>query len=143
MNDALAAARDYIERGWAPVPVPFRTKGPLLEEWQNTRVDAETAPNFFNSGLQNIGIILGAASGGLHDLGPRALYEFLRELLDRQMPDAFVDRLERHAWFPPGGHENDRGMRDPTTYSHLDVPQGSVEGGPALGARHMSAEAAA
>jgi hypothetical protein len=49
----------------------------------------------------------------LHDLGPRALYEFLRELLDRQMPDAqaFVDRLERYARLPPeamraiGGYE--------------------------------------
>ena len=88
MNDALAAARDYIERGWAPIPVPFRTKGPLLDEWQTLRINAETAPNFFNGAPQNIGIILGAASGGLCDLGPRALYEFLRELLDRQMPDA-------------------------------------------------------
>ena len=43
MNDALAAARDYIERGWAPIPVPFRTKGPLLDEWQTLRINAETA----------------------------------------------------------------------------------------------------
>ena len=68
MNDALAAARDYIERGWAPIPVPFRTKGPLLDEWQTLRINAETAPNFFNGAPQNIGIILGAASGGLCDL---------------------------------------------------------------------------
>ena len=67
MNDALAAACDYIERGWAPIPVPFRTKGPLLEEWQTIRINAETAPNFFNGAPQNIGIILGAASGGLCD----------------------------------------------------------------------------
>ena len=68
MNDLLSAARDYLERGWAPIPVPFRTKGPLLDEWQTLRINAETAPNFFNSGPQNIGIILGAASGGLCDL---------------------------------------------------------------------------
>jgi hypothetical protein len=68
MNDALAAAREYIERGWAPVPVPFRTKGPLLDGWQTLRINAETAPNFFNGAPQNIGIILGAASGGLCDL---------------------------------------------------------------------------
>jgi hypothetical protein len=143
MNDALAAARDNIERGWAPVPVPFRTKGPLLEEWQNTRINAETAPNLFNSGPQNIGIILGSASGRL--ARPRAA-RALRISAGIARPAnarCLVDRLERHAWFPPEGHENDRGMRDPTTYSHLDVPQGSVESGPALGARHMSAEAAA
>ena len=68
MNDALAAARDYIERGWAPVPVPFRTKGPLLADWQTLKINRETAPNFFNGAPQNIGIILGAASGGLCDL---------------------------------------------------------------------------
>ena len=33
--------------------------------------------------------------------------------------------------------------RDQPRRHHLDVPQGAVEGGPALGARHMSAEAAA
>ena len=68
MTDALSAARDYIERGWAPIPVPFRTKGPLLADWQTVRINAETAPNFFNGAAQNIGIILGAASGGLCDL---------------------------------------------------------------------------
>ena len=68
MNDAASAARDYIERGWAPIPVPFRTKGPLLDAWQTLRINAETAPNFFNGAPQNIGIILGAASGGLCDL---------------------------------------------------------------------------
>ena len=68
MTDALSAARDYIERGWAPIPVPFRTKGPLLDAWQSVKISAETAPNFFNGAPQNIGIILGAASGGLCDL---------------------------------------------------------------------------
>jgi hypothetical protein len=68
MNDALAAARDYIERGWAPIPVPFRTKGPLLDAWQTVRINAETAPAYFDGGPQNIGIILGVASGGLCDL---------------------------------------------------------------------------
>jgi AAA domain/Bifunctional DNA primase/polymerase, N-terminal len=68
MIDAFAAACDYIERGWAPIPVPFRTKGPLLADWQTVRMNAETAPNFFNGAPQNIGIILGAASAGLCDL---------------------------------------------------------------------------
>jgi hypothetical protein len=68
MIDMLAAARDYIERGWAPIPVPFRTKGPVLDAWQTIRINAETAPSFFNGAPQNIGIILGAASGGLCDL---------------------------------------------------------------------------
>jgi hypothetical protein len=68
MTDVLAAARDYIERGWAPVPVPIRTKGPIIEAWQTLRINEETAPNFFNGGAQNIGVILGEASSGLCDL---------------------------------------------------------------------------
>jgi hypothetical protein len=68
MTDTLSAARDYIERGWAPIPVPFRTKGPLLDAWHTLRINAETVPNFFDGAPQNIGIILGAASGGLCDL---------------------------------------------------------------------------
>ena len=68
MIDALSAARDYIERGWAPIPVPFRTKGPVRDAWHTLRINAETAPIFFNGGPQNIGIILGSASSGLCDL---------------------------------------------------------------------------
>ena len=68
MTDLLSAARDYLERGWRPIPVPFRTKGPLLEDWQTLRISAETAPTYFNGAPQNIGVILGAASGGLCDL---------------------------------------------------------------------------
>jgi hypothetical protein len=48
--------------------VPFRTKGPLLADWQTLKINRETAPTYFNGAPQNIGIILGAASGGLCDL---------------------------------------------------------------------------
>jgi hypothetical protein len=68
VTDTLSAARDYIERGWAPIPIPFRTKGPVLDAWHTLRINKETAPSFFNGGPQNIGILLGSASGGLCDL---------------------------------------------------------------------------
>ena len=64
----LAAALDYIARGWSPIPIPHREKGPLIEAWQDIRVNAETAAGFFNGAKQNVGIILGKASGGLTDL---------------------------------------------------------------------------
>ena len=28
-------AQGYLERGWVPVPVPYRKKGPTDEGWQN------------------------------------------------------------------------------------------------------------
>jgi hypothetical protein len=64
----LSAALAYIARGWSPIPVPHREKGPLIEAWQNIRITTETAPADFNGAAQNIGVILGKASGGLTDV---------------------------------------------------------------------------
>ena len=64
----LTAALDYIARGWSPIPIPHREKGPLIDAWQDVRVNAETAAAYFNRAKQNVGIILGKASGGLTDL---------------------------------------------------------------------------
>ena len=64
----LVAALDYIARGWSPIPIPHREKGPLIDAWQDIRVNAETAAGYFNGAKQNVGIILGKASGGLTDL---------------------------------------------------------------------------
>jgi putative DNA primase/helicase len=63
MSSAKAAAR-YIERGWAPVPIPARQKGPRISDWQRLRLSLEDVPRYFNNG-QNVGIINGKASGGL------------------------------------------------------------------------------
>src|SRR5829696_1980661 len=63
MSSAKAAAR-YIERGWAPVPMPARQKGPRIADWQRLRLSLEDVPRYFNNG-QNVGIINGQASGGL------------------------------------------------------------------------------
>ncbi len=64
----LAIARSYIARGWAPVPIPTRQKGPQSKGWGRLRLDADTAAQHFNGQAQNIGIILGEASGGLVDI---------------------------------------------------------------------------
>lgn len=64
----LDIARSYIARGWAPVPIPDRSKRPLLDGWQNLRITQETATEHFNGRPQNIGVILGDASGGLVDV---------------------------------------------------------------------------
>jgi Bifunctional DNA primase/polymerase, N-terminal len=64
----LEIALDYIERGWNPVPIPFREKGPTGNGWQARVITADTAPQFFNGGPQNIGVILGPTSRGLTDI---------------------------------------------------------------------------
>ena len=63
LDDVLAC----IARGWSPIPVPFRTKKPVLSGWQHLRITAETAPAYFNGAKQNFGVILGPASHGLAD----------------------------------------------------------------------------
>ncbi len=68
MTDMLAAALDYIALGWSPIPVPHRQKGPVIDSWQDIRITSETAPRYFNGAPQNIGVILGPASGGLTDI---------------------------------------------------------------------------
>jgi hypothetical protein len=48
--------------------VPFRDKGPRLKGWQNLRIDSvEQVARYFRDPT-NIGVILGAASGGLVDM---------------------------------------------------------------------------
>jgi Bifunctional DNA primase/polymerase, N-terminal len=65
----LEDARDYCRRGWAPIPVPFRSKGPVLEGWEHLRLDDERALTaYFNGGAQNVGVLLGEPSGGLVDV---------------------------------------------------------------------------
>jgi len=64
----LDVALSFIARGWNPVPIPHRMKGPRGDGWQNRRIDAETAPRFFNGAPSNVGVQLGEASGGLTDV---------------------------------------------------------------------------
>jgi Bifunctional DNA primase/polymerase, N-terminal len=83
----LDIANSYISLGWSPVPIPYKKKRPEGEHatsWPSLRIDAETAPNYFNGQAGNIGVLLGAASGGLTDVdldcveAARAACHFLR-----------------------------------------------------------------
>jgi Bifunctional DNA primase/polymerase, N-terminal len=67
-NTALEIALDYIGRGWNPVPVPFRGKKPLDDEWQKRIINAATAPAHFNGSPMNVGVQLGANSRNLNDV---------------------------------------------------------------------------
>lgn len=64
----LTNASDYLQRGWAPVPIPIATKAPVIREWQKLRVTKETIGQYFNGTRQNIGILLGEPFGGLVDI---------------------------------------------------------------------------
>lgn len=57
------AAREYIARGWAPIPFERREKGPTYEGWQTYR--ANGCDEFAN---KNIGILDGVPSNGIVDV---------------------------------------------------------------------------
>ena len=45
-DDVRGAAREYIRRGQFPVPMPHRTKKPVLPKWQTLRVTEATRSTF-------------------------------------------------------------------------------------------------
>src|SRR4051794_33629514 len=60
-------ARSFIQRGWSPVPVRFKTKKPTCDAWQKLRITEADADRYFNGAKLNIGVVLGLASDGLCD----------------------------------------------------------------------------
>ena len=59
----LETALDYLGRGWSPIPIPHKSKRPIGDEWQNRRITRANAGQWFNGDTQNIGVLLGEASG--------------------------------------------------------------------------------
>jgi P4 family phage/plasmid primase-like protien len=61
------AAREYVARGWAAIPVPRGSKNPAFDGWQDLRLTAADVDAYFGGDV-NVGLVLGAASGGLTDV---------------------------------------------------------------------------
>jgi hypothetical protein len=64
----LDIAKDYLERGWQPIPNAYRKKKPSLDEWQKLELTEATLPKYFNGAQQNVGVQLGPRSKGLTDI---------------------------------------------------------------------------
>jgi len=55
--------RAWIRKGFSPVPVPYRSKKPVLDAWQQLEITIETAPAYFGNPALNIGVLLGDKFG--------------------------------------------------------------------------------
>jgi len=66
-TDLQQAARDYLERGFAPVPLPPNSKKPVLKDWTSLRITAETIPLHFKA-PSNLGVLNGEPSRDLLDV---------------------------------------------------------------------------
>jgi hypothetical protein len=66
-HPALVIARDMLQRGWNPVPVPIG-KSPKQKNWQTLVVTLENVEQHFNKAKLNTGIQMGPVSGHLADV---------------------------------------------------------------------------
>ncbi len=65
---ALDVAKDYLRRGWNPVPIPPGSKGPTGSRWQLASITVENVGLYFNGRDQNIGVQMGPKSHDLCDV---------------------------------------------------------------------------
>ncbi len=109
------AAEHYLSLGWRIVPVPHRQKAPAVKGWPDFQVDTDGLVTALPE-PSNIGVILGAVSGGLVDIDldcPEAV-----ELAPEFLPDTWTfgrPSKPRSHWLfvVPGGA---------STRKFLDVP---------------------
>ncbi len=67
-SNVLARTRDYLARGWSPVPVPFKQKKPSAgDEWHLLIITTANVEQYF-IGQRNVGVKMGAESHGLTDV---------------------------------------------------------------------------
>ncbi|HST88524.1 MAG TPA: bifunctional DNA primase/polymerase, partial [Ktedonobacterales bacterium] len=69
--EVLEAARAYLRRGWRVVPLRPGEKAPALAHWPDLRLDAGEVPIWYGPAVvagYGVGLLLGAASGGLVDV---------------------------------------------------------------------------
>jgi hypothetical protein len=55
---ALEIAKEYLRRGWQPLPIPHRSKNPNFSGWQKFNPTEADLPKHFNGKAQNIGVLL-------------------------------------------------------------------------------------
>jgi len=63
-----AAAQEYLSKKWVYVLFQGQTKAPKTSGWQKRTLASINVDEVFQSGLTNIGLILGSPSGGLTDI---------------------------------------------------------------------------
>src|SRR6478672_5845050 len=68
MSRAATIARDFLKRGWSPLPIPAGKKRPHIKGWPELRVAMENVDRYFGIDPLNIGILLGEASADLVDV---------------------------------------------------------------------------
>lgn len=108
------AAASYIARGYQPTPVAYGEKRPLTKGWQSVTFNRSECSTVF-SDRTNIGILLGAPSGGLIDvdIDSDTAVRLAKFLPETGMTHGRAGKPASHYWY------KNRGELQPTTqYKH-------------------------
>jgi hypothetical protein len=95
------AARRYLERGFAPIPLPSKSKAPSVKAWPEFRVTAAEVRSHFTKG-DNVGLLLGEASGWLVDVdidADEAILHAARFFPKTALVSGRASRPNSHLWF--------------------------------------------
>jgi hypothetical protein len=95
------AVYEYARRGYSIVPIPFGHKAPRVPGWPKLRISETQIPEHFANG-ENVGIILGQASGNLVDVDldcPEALIAAPLFLPPTGMVHGRPSKLRSHHWY--------------------------------------------
>jgi DNA polymerase I-like protein with 3'-5' exonuclease and polymerase domains len=102
-QDARTAAELYLGKGLSPIPVPPRSKKAVHPNWQHLRPAPEDLDHLFPPGeAHNIGLLLGAPSGGLIDIDlecPEAIAAAPAFLPATTWLSGRQGRLRSHWWY--------------------------------------------
>lgn len=109
-----AAATAFLALGYQPTPVVFGGKRPITKGWQSATITEQEVPALF-SGRTNIGILLGAPSGGLVDvdIDSETAARLTDALPATGMAHGRADRPVSHFWYQIEGE-----LPPTTQYKH-------------------------
>jgi len=63
MSDIRNAIALWCRRGYYPVPIPYKEKGPSIPNWQNLRITEPDVPRWWNGQPLNVGVMQGEPCG--------------------------------------------------------------------------------
>lgn len=127
-TNIIVAAKEYIKRGYQPIPIRARSKQPVHDNWQSLRITPEKVPEHFKQG-KNIGLLLGEPSGWLVDIDCDCPYA--RQLAPQFLPPTRMVSGHRsapasHYWYIAKGARTRKFSLPPTkekkeTYMIIEV----------------------
>jgi Bifunctional DNA primase/polymerase, N-terminal len=115
-KSVLEAAREFLARGWLPIPVEFRSKRPTVNDWPNIRPSGSRLSDLFRTGPSNIGLLLGEPSSGLVDVdldAPKAVLLADAFLPKTGMVHGRHSKPRSHFWYVTNPPPKTRRLEDP------------------------------